>query len=72
MNKMIWIVFIVAMSLWCISPSMADVGVTDACQDNVKEPMDESLWYCNERLVADCAVALCRYFAGLPQATRKT
>ena len=41
MNKMIFIAIIFAMSLWCISPSMADVGVTDACQDDVKELMDE-------------------------------
>ena len=41
MNKMIFIAIIFAMSLWCISPSMADVGVTDACQDDVKELMDK-------------------------------
>jgi len=32
---------IAAMSMWCFSPSMAEVGVTDACQDDVKELMDE-------------------------------
>ena len=41
MNKMIFIAIIFAMSLWCISPSMAEVGVTDACQDDVKELMDK-------------------------------
>ena len=41
MNKMIFIAIIFAMSLWCISPSMADVGVTDACQDDVKELTDK-------------------------------
>jgi uncharacterized membrane protein (DUF2068 family) len=41
MNKMIFIAVIFAMSLWCIWPLMADVGVTDACQDDVKELMDK-------------------------------
>ena len=41
MNKMIFIAIVFAMSLWCISPSMADVGVTDACQDDVKELTDK-------------------------------
>ena len=41
MNRMISIAIIVAMSLWCISPSLAEIGVTDACQDDVKELMDE-------------------------------
>ena len=41
MNRMISIAIIVAMSLWFITPSMADVGVTDACQDDVKELMDD-------------------------------
>ena len=41
MNKMIWIVLIVVINLCCISPSTAEVGVTDACQDDVKELMDK-------------------------------
>jgi hypothetical protein len=35
------ITLIAAMSLWCISPSMAEVGVTDACQDDVRELEDK-------------------------------
>jgi hypothetical protein len=39
MNKMtcIALILIAAVSLWIISPSMAEVGVTDACQDDVRE-----------------------------------
>ena len=40
-EQVISIAIIAAMSLWCISPSMAEIGVTDACQDDVKELMDE-------------------------------
>jgi hypothetical protein len=41
MNRIICIAMIAAMSLWCISPSMAEVGVTDACQKDVKEIEDD-------------------------------
>ena len=41
MNRIICIAMIAAMSLWCISPSMAEVGVTDACQKDVKELEDD-------------------------------
>ncbi len=40
MNRMTCIALITliaAVSLWCISPSIAEVGVTDACQDDVRE-----------------------------------
>jgi len=30
-----------AIGLWCIAPATPEVGVTDACQDDVKELMDE-------------------------------
>jgi len=41
MNRIICIAIIAAMSLWSISPSMAEVGVTDACQKDVKELEDD-------------------------------
>ena len=41
MNKMIFIAIIAAMSLWCISPSMAQVGVTDACQEDIGKLEDD-------------------------------
>ena len=35
------VAFIVSISLWGTLPAMADVGVTDACQDDVKELQDK-------------------------------
>ncbi|MGD9301888.1 MAG: hypothetical protein PVI13_09945 [Desulfobacterales bacterium] len=28
---------VAAVGLWCISPSLAEVGVTDACQEDVRD-----------------------------------
>ena len=40
MNRIIGIAMIAAMSLWCISASMAEMGVTDSCQDDVRKLED--------------------------------
>ncbi|MEN8132824.1 MAG: hypothetical protein ABFS45_22110 [Pseudomonadota bacterium] len=41
MNKMTCTVLIAVMTLGFASPSLADVGVTDACQDDVKDLQDK-------------------------------
>ena len=41
MKKTICIAIIAALVFWGISPSMAQVGVTDGCQEDVDELMDE-------------------------------
>ncbi|MEN8131103.1 MAG: hypothetical protein ABFS45_13095 [Pseudomonadota bacterium] len=41
MNKITLCALITAMSLWGASPSIADVGVTNACQDDIKELQDK-------------------------------
>jgi hypothetical protein len=41
MNRIIGIALIAAMSLWCISASMAEMGVTDSCQDDVRKLEDK-------------------------------
>ena len=35
------VALVVSISLWGTLPAMADVGVTDACQDDVKELQDK-------------------------------
>jgi hypothetical protein len=40
MNRIIGIAMIAAMSLWYISASMAEMGVTDSCQDDVRKLED--------------------------------
>jgi hypothetical protein len=41
MNKKTCIVLIAAMNLWGASSLLADVGVTDACQDDIKDLQDK-------------------------------
>ena len=41
MNRITCVALIAAMSLWGASPSLADVGVTDACQDDIKDLQDK-------------------------------
>lgn len=37
MKTMLVFVLIAAVWLWCMSPSLAEVGVTDACQEDVRD-----------------------------------
>jgi hypothetical protein len=37
MNKRAFLMRIAAVGVWVVSPAMADVGVTDACQDDIRE-----------------------------------
>lgn len=41
MNKMTCTTLIAVMTLGIASPSLADVGVTDACQDDIKDLQDK-------------------------------
>ena len=41
MNRMKSIVLIAAIFQWHMSPAIADVGVTDSCQDDIKELQDK-------------------------------
>jgi len=41
MNRRICITLIAAMSLWGAAPSQADIGVTDNCQDDIKDLQDK-------------------------------
>ena len=41
MNRRICVTLIVAMSLWGAAPSIADIGVTDNCQDDIKDLQDK-------------------------------
>ena len=41
MNRITCVALIAAMSLWGASPAIADVGVTDACQDDIKDLQDK-------------------------------
>lgn len=36
MTRVICIALMTVVSLWCISPCMAEMGVTDSCQDDVR------------------------------------
>lgn len=41
MNRMTCVALMTAINLWCILPAMADVGVTDSCQDDARELADK-------------------------------
>ncbi|MEA3548815.1 MAG: hypothetical protein U9R66_14285 [Thermodesulfobacteriota bacterium] len=41
MKKMTFLTLIASISLFCITPSMAGVGVTDSCQEEAKELSDK-------------------------------
>jgi hypothetical protein len=40
-NRIVLVAFVAAMHLWGASSAAADVGVTDACQDDVKNLADK-------------------------------
>ena len=41
MNRMTYIAIIVAMNFVGAAPALADLGVTDACQDDIKDLQDK-------------------------------